>query len=421
MLKEDQAAELLARCERLLGRRLDQIRGNLRRAETRAAAVWELLCIDAFSRLGPIDHEPPGHASSPDMVLYVNDAPLWIEAAFLYARFWESERRARTLLKWIYREAARLKIPAVRISSHFFGDDAHGAGPLRELPDPHEKAKVLESAELRTFFAGIRANTSASRTARLGPYSVTLTYDPDATGPYVHSGGVVEEQPRTVEEHHLFRVLKGKARQHKPECPYLICVGSDQSHAISSVSMSDITERAAVSALFREEPRVSGVIAVSIESTLGLDAPAPRVARSRPYLNPHAIRPIEPAQMDILTKLDLNQWRYYFALEKWQEGDMHDFRRSGGPLRMSAGKGHISVTVPSTMLVDCLAGRTSMLLEWPGNALLKYIKEGWEIVGCSFAHGSIEQGSSNQVTLVFGPPPESVYFGDGKPGEKRSP
>src|SRR3989442_1484189 len=113
MLKEDQAAELLARCEQLLGRKLGQVRGNLRRAGTRAAAVWELLCIEAFSRVGPLEHEPPGHASSPDIVLRVADAPLWIEVGFLYPRFWENERRGRALLGRIYKEADRLQIPAV--------------------------------------------------------------------------------------------------------------------------------------------------------------------------------------------------------------------------------------------------------------------------------------------------------------------
>jgi hypothetical protein len=201
MLREDQAAELLARCERLVGRRLDQVRGNLKRAETRAAAVWELVCMDAFSPLGQLEHEPAGHRSSPDIVLRVGDLQLWVEAAFLYPRFWENERRARTLLRWVYREAARLRIPAVRISSRFFGDDAHPAGPLRTLPDLHEKSKVLESEELRAFFNAIRDTPSASHTARLDPYSVIFTYDPNANGPYVHSGGVIEEQPRTVQEH----------------------------------------------------------------------------------------------------------------------------------------------------------------------------------------------------------------------------
>lgn len=60
MLKEEQAAELLRRCESIAGRALKQTRGNLRRAETRAAAVWELVVSEAVAQLGRVELEPPG-------------------------------------------------------------------------------------------------------------------------------------------------------------------------------------------------------------------------------------------------------------------------------------------------------------------------------------------------------------------------
>ena len=45
MLREEQATELLRRCELITAQRLKKIRGNLRKAESRAAAIWELLVI----------------------------------------------------------------------------------------------------------------------------------------------------------------------------------------------------------------------------------------------------------------------------------------------------------------------------------------------------------------------------------------
>ena len=416
MLKEDQAAALLARCEALLDRTLTQVRGNLKRAGTRAAAIWELICIDAFSQVGPLEHEPPGHGSAPDIVLLLGSRPLWVEAAFLYPRFWKSERRERALLKLVYQEAARLNIPAVWISSRFFGDDRHPAGPRRKLPDLHEKPKVLGLPSLRTFFDGIRANPDQNHTTQLDPYTVQLTYDPNAPGPYIHGGGTVEEQPRTVEEHALFRVLSEKARQHRPDCPYVICIGSDQSRAISSVSMSGIPEREAVHAFLRREPRVSAVIAVGIESNLDVHAARPRVARARVYQNSAALYPLKHAHIEDLQQLDFNRWKFYFALEKWEDDDLRDFRRSGGPLQMTAAGSHVLLTVPSTVLVDCLAGRATLRQEYgttPDDPLLKLIDEGWEVVGCS-SPGRIEEGLSSTVTLELAPPRERVYSREGK-------
>ena len=42
MLREEQVTELLRRCELITNRRLKQTRGNLRNAESRAAAILEL-------------------------------------------------------------------------------------------------------------------------------------------------------------------------------------------------------------------------------------------------------------------------------------------------------------------------------------------------------------------------------------------
>jgi hypothetical protein len=416
MLKEDQAAELLARCERLLGRRLDQLRGRLKRAESRAAAVWELICIDAFSQIGAIDHEPPGE-SSPDIVLRsLGNSVVWIEIAYLYPRFWENDRQARELLVWIYQEAARLKIPEARISSHFFGDNDNAAGPIRALPYMHEKSKVLALREVRDFFEAIGSQPKVSRSVTLAPYTVTLKYDPDAVGSGTHSSGVVEEQPTTVEEHALFRALREKTRQHKPDSPYVVCVGTDQNRAISRYGKSfGVTERHAVVEIFRTKPRVSAVIVVGIETSLAHNSDFRPVAFSRLYQNPQAVRPLEPAHIDAFSNLDFNRWRFYFPLEKWEPSDDTHFHRSGGPLTMSDPRsGTISLTVPSTILVDCLAGRTSLGNEYPDRPddslrMLKCIEDGWQVIGCSFEPGSIEGGLSSRVMLVLCPPPERVF------------
>jgi len=105
MLLEEQAAELLQRCERIVGRRLDQVRGNLRRAESRAAAVFELLVLEEAARHGAAEYEP-GDGGSPDIRLSIpHGRKIWIEVAFLYPRFWKEERQSDVVCQWITEEA----------------------------------------------------------------------------------------------------------------------------------------------------------------------------------------------------------------------------------------------------------------------------------------------------------------------------
>src|SRR5713226_9757467 len=115
MLLEEQTAELLQRCERILGIELCQTRGNLRTADNRAAAVWELLVIEAVSHIGSIEYEPlPG--ASPDVRLRIRQGrPIWLEAAYLYPRFWDEERRSNAVVAWLFAEAKRRGIPASKL------------------------------------------------------------------------------------------------------------------------------------------------------------------------------------------------------------------------------------------------------------------------------------------------------------------
>lgn len=55
MIKEGQVVELLKRCEDITGQRLEQVRGNLSRAESRSAAIWELIVLDASTEIGAVE------------------------------------------------------------------------------------------------------------------------------------------------------------------------------------------------------------------------------------------------------------------------------------------------------------------------------------------------------------------------------
>jgi hypothetical protein len=414
MLREDQAAELLRRCEAAVGQRLTQVRAGLLNAEVRASAVWELLCIDAFAQIGPIAYERLAGASRPDLLLSVHGySDFAIEAAYVYPRHWRNDRRAREFLSWVYGYAKVKNIPEVRISSHFFGDSTNPAGPVRDLPLEQEKNNVLRSEAFASFFAAIEQRPNEIHEALISPYTVRLKYDPSDNGPFVHGSSSVEESPLKVDQHGLYRALQTKARQHDPSDPYVICVGSDQSTAITRhVRPSGINERDAVAKLFGEYSRVSAVITVGLEDVV--DQGFHRVAHSRSYQNPAAARPLQKAHIDALSKLNFNRWKFYFALEKWNSPDMSAFEKSAGPLGFAAREGSISMTIPTTILVDCLAGKTSLKEHYAdpsGVTLLKCVEEGWEVVGCSFQAGDIQQALSSTVTLEFARAPERVYFG----------
>jgi hypothetical protein len=414
MLKEDQAAELLRRCEIVVGQSLTKIRSALLDAEVRASAVWELLCIDAFSKLGHVAYERLSGYSRPDLLLSIQGcADVAIEAAYVYPRNWRNDRRARDVLQWVYSQAKVRNIPEFRISSHFFGDPTNRAGPVRNLPAQHDKNQVLRSEAFVSFFAAIAERPSEIHEATISPYSVRLKYDPSEVGQNVHGSSSVEESPTVVEEHALFRSLQTKARQHYPSVPYVVCVGTDQSTAITRhVGLFGINERDAVAEIFAEYSRVSAVITVGLEDSLSDGFR--RVAMSRMYHNPRAANPLHPGHTAALLKLDFNRWKFYFALEKWDSTDMSAFEKSGGSLQFAPRKEGISMSIPTTVLVDCLAGKCALKDHYPdapGISLLACVEDGWQVIGCSFSPGDIQQGKSSTITLDFARPGERVYFG----------
>lgn len=413
MLREDQAAELLRRCEVVAGQRLNQTRGNLRTAENRSSAIWELICIDAFSEVGELTHEPD-HRSRPDVVLaFPNADDVWIEVAYLYPRYWKSDSRTRELRKWIYQEAEASGIPQFQVSVHIEGLSGKSTGPVSALPDQHEKNLVRRLGAFRQFFSRIAEKPDESFQCQLSPYTVKLAYDAKAPGPYVSGSGVVEESPTDVREHALFRVLGEKRKQHNPPCPYVVCVGSDQSPALSRFGRShSASELDAIREFFRVGSRISAVVVVSIETSTSMSNGLDRIAYSRVYENPNATTPLVLAHIEALKRADFNRWKYDFLQPRAPIGKSDSFRRSAGPLSMKLGKEQVLLTVPATVLIDCLAGRTALkeqYVESSGVKLLACIEDGWDIVDCLFEPQKIEEGLSGRVTLTLVPPPERVF------------
>lgn len=189
MLKEDQVAELLARCEAITKTSLNQIRGNLRQAESRSAAIWDLLVLEEVSRIGSVEYEPGENASRDILLSLETGNKIWIEVAFLYRRFWKQEKASGAISKWIMDEAQRRGMSPYTVSYSFEGDRANLAGLLRHLPNLHEKMHFLSGADVKEFFDKIKQQRNIDHESKHSEFSLKLTYSPNRSGPNIMTGG----------------------------------------------------------------------------------------------------------------------------------------------------------------------------------------------------------------------------------------
>jgi hypothetical protein len=413
MLREEQAAELLRRCESLAGVPLSQTRGNLRQSKSRAAAIWELLVFEEMSRLGDVAYEPH-EGASPDLLLTLpSGKSIWVEAAFLYPRFGMEERQSEAVVFWVAGEASRLGIPPFKISCNFEGDRTNPAGPVRLLPKLNQGKVFLHDATIQDFFRRIIADPGRDLSFSHKIYSVELQYEAVAKGPYSHSGGgLIQESPKNVRQHALYRALKLKARQHRVPGMRIICIGSDRSTALSEMMLPGRPKpKDAVSAVFAETQSISAVVTVRIECVPSLPG-LQRRARSTLYLNPHSREPLTQVELEPLQRLNFNRWRYYYPMPQHKRALGFSARRLAGSLTIGSGGFDMRLEVPATIVVECLAGRTNLFHEYgtgSNDPLDKALRDGWSIQGCSWKEGDVEAGEAPKIVLELQAPPEQVF------------
>jgi hypothetical protein len=416
MLIEEQAAALLTRCEKLLGIELRQIRGNLRRASSRAAAVWELLVMEAASHLGLIEYEPhPG--ASPDIRLRIKQGrAIWLEAAYLYPRFWDEERRSDAVMRWLLAEAERRGLPRGTIHLRFDGAPQSQAGYVRILPKLHEKTLLLKHLALKSFFNEILCDRSKVRTCALSPYSVSIAYSPNiASSPFI-GGGFAQEAATAVSEHAVYRTLREKAQQHDVAGPRVICVGSDQSPSLSPLNGPGTGRPsgrdAAMAALSRHQS-VSAAFIVTIRNmptNFGLE----RQARGQIITNPTARDQLTQDELRLLASLDFNRWSYTYPLPKWESGNPQTYqRRLSGRLTVRPGGIGMKIEIPTDIVIDALAGKTSLLKAFrlsDDEQVTQALKDGWSIVSCGLVDGDLEAGEAPKLMLELVPSHVAVFW-----------
>ncbi|MCL4502860.1 MAG: hypothetical protein M1438_13590 [Deltaproteobacteria bacterium] len=418
MLQEEQAAELLNRCEKLLGYELRKLRGDLQKAGSRAAAVWELLVIEATSIIGQIKYEPL-KGPSPDILLSLpNGRSIWIEVAYLYPRFWREERKSDKVISWIYSEARNRGIGFGKISIRLDGIDENGAGPVRKLPELHEREKFLNDPEVKAAFDIITSNPKDSYVFSLSKYTVSIFYNPDNQGPYTGWSGLSQEVPKTYKQHVVYRVLNKKAKQFDINGPLVVCLGSDQNRVINiAPGPTQISIRDAAKEAFYKNHSLSAVILVSINANVGIFEQFKKVARTTILLNPYATNPLDSHEIGLLKELNFNRWKYYFVKEKWEIPEKKESRRVTGSLKLSASTVSFKIEIPANIVIDALAGKTSLAAAYRldknkshEKRLIDIFEQGWIVRSCSLKEGNIESGEAPKILFELLPPPLPVFW-----------
>lgn len=408
MLLDQQAAELLKRCEEIVGTELSQVRGNLSKAETRASAVWELIVLEAASQIGQVEYEPlPG--GSPDIQLFLpENRAVWIEVAFLYPRFWKEERKSIAVNDWIFSEAKRRDILPCKIYPRLDGLPKKNAGPVRILPELNERKKFLNSQEIKHFFDDIVDKPNMPHRIYCTDYTISIDYSPNASGNFRISGGLAQEQPTSVEEHAVYRVLKEKAEQHDVSGPRVICIGSDQSQALSRMRGPHVVSlENAINEAFKKKKSLSATMIVAVENVPIAFEGIKKQVRGEIFINPYSKTSLMPEEIQLLLKLDFSKWKYADPLVNWKNEGREHFYSVTGTLTWSPGPLTIKVEIPANIVVDSLAGKTTLAEAFDlkkDTQVYRAINEGWEVTGCSYKNGNIELGEAPKFILELSHP-----------------
>jgi len=397
MLYEKQVATLLADCEAIVGKRLEGVRGNLRQAQSRAAAAWELLVIEAAAQVGRIRYEPL-EGASPDIELTAPGCEsLWIEAAYLYPRFWREERRSDVLIEWVYEMAEHRGIEVCKLRYQFAGDVSNVAGPIRTVPQLDDRKRFFRNAEIVAFFHSIANAPEQCHGVTLSDYTVTIDYDPARKGPFAGGGGLLQEAPSHFKEHAVFRRLEDKAAQHKLDGTRIVCIGSDQSPVVRDGSPWLPTVADAVHEAFARNHSLSAAIVVSIETTFAYGARPRNIARAVLYRNPQAKRALTPAQTTLLQSLDFNRWAYGPQLLPWETGRFDN--GLPGSLTFSPGERRMKISLPAEVFIAALRGSQNVLDMYDANDVAKMLEADWEVVGCKFTPANPQGGLAASIEL----------------------
>ncbi len=304
-------------------------------------------------------------------------------------------------------EAERRGILFSKIHPRLDGKDTN-AGPILTLPAITERKQFLKEPEIVKFFQDIASKPAERHSCCLSRYTVSISYLPNAQGPYSYTGGLQQESPKVVEEHAVYRVLNEKAGKQKVPGPKIICIGSDQSPALSILNAPGRpTYRDGIREALEKNRSISAVSIISIRTSAGAFGLLETRAHGNLFLNDYADAPLTKEEAELLSKMDFNRWKYTFPLKKWGNSGAAGFRPVGGTLECKMRGNGMEIEIPARIIVDALAGKTTLFKEYrlsETDKIAKAFNEGWAVKSCSLKEGDIEAGEGPKIVLTLSPP-----------------
>ena len=97
--------------------------------------------------------------------------------------------------------------------------------------------------------------------------------------------------------------------------PLVVCLGSDQSPALSDVSGRAHIHHAARAA-FWEHHSLSAVLIISIALKAAIFEELSRKGRAELLINPYASYPLKAEEIQLLRTIDFNRWKFTYPIEK---------------------------------------------------------------------------------------------------------
>lgn len=390
MLFDDQISKLLQRCEVHLDRELTALRGNLRRPEQRSAAVWELLVVDATSRVGPIEYEPLG--SGPDIGLVARSGrTLFIEATYLYPRFLEEERRSQAVRRWIYTEASSRGIMPAMLFVRLDGERT-SAGAIRMLPHLHRPSEITKSPDLLGLFERIRSKPDVAQSCRISGYSIYIEYQPRRQDHMVSSAGLAQESPIQIEDHALFLKAKEKESQLRIGGPAILCIGTDSSPALSHEHDPRGPSLETVIRRIFNFTSISALMVTNIRNVPLIFGSSARHAKTEVYVNPVARCKLAPAEVAQLQEITFNHWRYTAPLANAKEKARPEFRTVTGSLVWRYTAMGIEIEIPARLVLEALAGKSDAVQAYglkQDDVIKRALDENWQVISCKIGRAHV--------------------------------
>lgn len=419
MLSANQICELLRRCEAQLNRELSSVRGNLRQPAQQSAAVWELLVIDATSRVGPIQYEPLG--SGPDIALVAHTGrDLFIEATYLYPRFLEEERRSQAVRKWIYTEASNRGITPAKLFVRLDGERT-SAGAVRVLPELHKPSEITKCPDLLDFFKRVQSKTDSPQNCKIRGYSIDIHYHPDQESHLLSSAGLAQESPIEIEDHALFLKAKEKESQLRIEGPAILCIGSDTSPALSHGHDPRGPSLDTVVRHIFNFSSISALMVTNIAYVPSIFGPSMRHAKTEIYVNSMAKYRLEPAEVSHLQEITFNHWKYSAPLANWKERPTREIRPSIGSLVWRYTAMGIEIEVPARLVLEALAGKSNAVQAYgleQDDVIRRALDENWQLVACTIKEDDIEQGEPQKIVMELANIPPYFSLNKNKKSQK---